>query len=81
MKIVLQAPSLATEKTETVKQSSLSEVIKEKWFGTKYKKFEKPKNLEETVSAEEWARIKAMMHQPRKNPYIPEKTICLTQES
>ena len=62
MKIVLQAPGLATDKAETIKQPSLSDVIKEKWFGTKYKKAEKPKELEGIFDTEEWERLKAMMH-------------------
>jgi hypothetical protein len=65
-----------------IKQSSLSEVLKEKWFGTKYKRFSRPDNPEAIFENQrEWSSLKDRMKQPRKNPYIPEKLECLTPAS
>ena len=81
-KIVLQAPDIVTKSPCVIKQSSLSEVLKEKWFGTKYKRFSRPDNPEAIFENQrEWSSLKDRMKQPRKNPYIPEKLECLTPAS
>ena len=78
-KIFIQGPELATKQFSSLNKQAISGTLKEKWFGTQYKKVRKF-SLADAFKGEEKTRdeLYKLLVQPRKNPYIPEKQLVLT---
>ena len=59
------------------KSKVISEERKDPYFTTKYKVYEKPVNLREIFTDEEWSTATGMFHKPQKNKFVPENTSTL----
>ena len=56
-----------------VKEEPLGEQLKEPWFNTKYRRYNKPANPRDSFTEDEWNQFIKCLKEPRKNAYVPEK--------
>ena len=78
-KVLLNCNDLLSKRVHLVKTEPVSEMLKEKWFNTKYRIYTKPHNPQSAFeSREEWNKITSALAEPKKNEFIPEDISTIT---